>query len=138
MKYIIWIIVIVAIIFVWKSYFQDKPVDTLPANTEVSEEINTTVADNLSDAVVVTYTDSGFTPPEITVKNGQTVQFVNQSGKNMWVASAFHPKHEVFPEFDQKISVGNGEMYEFTFTKTGEWKYHNHVRPSDFGTIIVK
>ena len=56
----------------------------------------------------------------------------------MWVASAFHPTHEEFPEFDHKKSVGNGESYDFTFMKVGEWAYHNHVKPNAFGKVIVE
>lgn len=92
----------------------------------VSEEKNT-----------VTYMDSGFTPKEVTVKKGMMVTFTNESDGNMWIASAPHPQHTNYPGFDQLKSVGQGESYEFTFDKVGTWKYHNHVKPTDFGSVTV-
>jgi plastocyanin len=56
----------------------------------------------------------------------------------MWVASASHPNHTVYPEFDEKTSVKKGSSYLFTFDKVGSWGYHNHTRASDFGKVIVK
>lgn len=85
----------------------------------------------------VTYTDSGFTPKTITVAVGTAVTFMNQSSAGMWVASAVHPTHQLLPGFDQLKSVGKGEKYTYTFAKVGTWKYHNHVSPSDIGTVVV-
>lgn len=51
---------------------------------------------------VVTYTDSGFSPNNLTIKNGQTVTFKNEGPGDMWVASAPHPTHTDYPEFDAK------------------------------------
>lgn len=87
--------------------------------------------------VFVTYTDSGYTPNTLTVKKGTLVTFVNQSGKGMWTASAVHPTHQLLPGFDELKEVAKGGLYEYTFVKVGTWKYHNHVSPSDLGTVIV-
>ncbi len=83
----------------------------------------------------VTYTDRGFSPESVTVKVGAKVKFVNQSSEGMWVASAIHPTHQTYPEFDQ---LSTRSEYTFEFTKVGSWKYHNHVNPSKFGTVIVE
>lgn len=85
----------------------------------------------------VSYTDSGFSAASISVKSGTTVVFTNQSSKSMWVASVVHPTHQLLPGFDQLKSVGKGGSYEYTFTKVGTWRYHNHVSPSDTATVIV-
>ncbi|MFB6076721.1 MAG: hypothetical protein ABEK12_01155 [Candidatus Nanohaloarchaea archaeon] len=37
--------------------------------------------------------------------------------------------------FDQ---CSTGTTYTFTFGKTGEWAYHNHVRSGDTGTVVVQ
>lgn len=87
---------------------------------------------------IVNYTNAGFNPSSLEIKVGQTVQFVNQSGGGMWVASGPHPSHTGYPEFDPKRNIPSGEIYEFTFTKIGEWKYHNHTKSGMYGTIIVK
>lgn len=85
----------------------------------------------------VQYTNSGFSPKEITVKVGTIVTFTNQSDGGMWVASAPHPTHSIYPELDQLKSVAKGGTYEFTFTKVGTWKYHNHLKSTDFASVIV-
>lgn len=153
MKGITTIIVIIAIIVV--AFFMLKDGTTPETSTEDSVEQAQTVegSDNISDVVVeiddtaidttaeiivVTYSNEGFAPKEIDVAVGQTVRFVNESSGNMWVASAVHPSHTVLPEFDEKKSIGNGEVYEFTFTKAGAWEYHNHVKPSAGGKVNVE
>lgn len=85
----------------------------------------------------VTYTDSGYTPSTITVKLGTKLTWVNQSSSGMWTASALHPTHMLLPGFDELKSVAKGGSYDYTFTKVGTWKYHNHVQPSDTGTVVV-
>lgn len=86
---------------------------------------------------VVTYTDSGFSPATVTIKVGTTVAFMNESSGGMWVASAQHPTHQELPGFDQLRSVSKGGSYEYTFTKTGTWKYHNHVKAGDTAQVVV-
>lgn len=86
----------------------------------------------------VFYTDKGFSPSSLEIKAGETVQFVNNSSGGMWVASGPHPDHTAYPEFDPKRNILSGEIYEFAFTKIGEWKYHNHTKAGMYGTIIVK
>jgi plastocyanin len=100
---------------------------------DISSDIDTT-----AEVIVVTYSDDGFAPKKISVAQGQKVRFVNKSSSNMWVASDVHPSHKIMPEFDNKESIGNGESYEFTFTKSGAWTYHNHINPNDVGTITVE
>jgi plastocyanin len=105
--------------------------------------------DTTPEVIVVKYSNDGFSPKEISVSIGQTVRFVNESSGNMWVGSAQHPTHIVYSgtslkehcpdingdSFDQCES---GSEYSFTFIKTGEWGYHNHVKPNDFGKVIVQ
>ncbi|MBI3577003.1 cupredoxin domain-containing protein [Candidatus Gottesmanbacteria bacterium] len=87
--------------------------------------------------VTVTLTDSGFSPKIITVKKGTTVTFVNGSSASMWVASDVHPTHQLLPGFDELTSVAKGGSYDYTFVKVGTWTYHNHLSPSDKGTVVV-
>lgn len=85
----------------------------------------------------VTYTDTGFVPRQIEINKGETVSFINQSQKVMWVASDTHPAHEILPTFDQFGVSNPGESYQYTFNKKGTWRYHDHVNASQTGTIIV-
>lgn len=101
-------------------------------------DVNVDVGADIISEVVVNYTSSGFEQKSITVNKGQTVKFINNSSSAMWVASAFHPTHDVYPEFDQLKGVSGGGTYSFTFDKVGTWNYHNHLKASDFGSVEVK
>jgi|CXWL01.1.fsa_nt_gi plastocyanin len=100
-------------------------------------------------AVVVMYDSGGFSPSEVTVKQGGTVTFLqNNAEYEMWVASDDHLEHADYSgtpmeehcpdvsglKFDQ---CGSGVSYSFTFQKTGAWGYHNHENPEAKGTITV-
>jgi len=87
---------------------------------------------------LIIYTDSGFSPKSINIKVGDTVMFRNDSSRGMWVASAPHPVHTDYPAFDAKKVFGKGEAYSFTFDKVGNWKFHNHMNPLDFGSVTVE
>lgn len=115
------------------------PQPTVPLTT-VPEATGTAGAGEKGGVVAkvsVAYGTGGFVPNTVTVKKGTSVVWTNQGQGGMWVASAIHPTHQLLPGFDQLKSVGAGGTYEYTFTKVGTWKYHNHVQPADTGTVIV-
>lgn len=87
---------------------------------------------------IVFITDDGFDPPSLTVSSGTTVTFENDSSDDSWPASDVHPTHQLYPGFDAEKPLLPGETYEFTFTKTGSWGYHNHLEPDVTGTIVVE
>lgn len=89
-------------------------------------------------AVEVVYTDNGFSPKSVDIAVGQSVNFVNLSTSTLWPASAPHPAHTDYPEFDAKKPIEVGQTYSFAFTKIGNWKFHNHLKSTDFGVINVK
>ncbi len=89
-------------------------------------------------AVTVEYTDEGFSPKVVEISKGETVLFVNKSSVSMWVASNNHPAHTILPTFDQFGKVPFGETYQYTFDKTGEWEYHDHINARQLGTVIVR
>ncbi len=122
----------------------ENVVETTRAPELTEEQTPATTAGNAitqdkenMEKVVVTYTDTGFSPTSVTVKKGTTVTFTNTSTSGMWVASAVHPTHQLLPGFDQLTSSANGTSYDYTFVKVGTWKYHNHVAPSFTGSIVV-
>lgn len=88
-------------------------------------------------ATVVSYAGTGFTPASITVKIGTTVNFENESMVAMWPASNPHPTHTDLPGFDAGKPVEAGGTYSYTFQKVGTWKYHNHLRREEGGSVTV-
>ena len=116
------------------------------------------VATSTGPLTLVNYTNGGFDPRIVTVPVGTTVEWINASNKLMWVASDPHPAHTDLHGFDERGTEGNEESsayqgstliplaqahsgmseYRFTFTKIGTWGYHNHLDPSQGGTVIVE
>ena len=132
---------------------EETPTSTsgMPApNTNTPETIVKLTGDiNKSPAVdqnVITYGDTGYSPNLLTIKAGETVTFKNNSSLSMWPASAFHPTHKVYPTtggclgstFDACKGVLPGGLWSFKFDIAGSWKYHDHLKPTVFGTVIVE
>lgn len=133
---------------------------TVPSTTNEAGEYATSSDQSAAapmipaSGAVVTYTDQGFSPASLSVAEGTTVSFINQSSGQMWVASGVHPAHTLYDgtdrathcaagytgptPFDECQAVGSGSTYTFTFTKAGTWKYHNHMNPSAFGSVTVQ
>jgi plastocyanin len=100
----------------------------------------------------VKYDDSGYSPKELIIKVGDTITWKNESSSGMWIGSAMHPTHIVYSgtsleehcpdvqntSFDQCKSGQPGELWQFTFNKKGIWRYHNHVKASHFGSVVVE
>ena len=111
---------------------QDDEIDN---NATPSTKLAPTDAASMSASV--TAEDSGFTPKEITVKKGGTVTWTNNSSAKVWVASAMHPDHLIYPEFDELTGMNIGSTWSYTFDKVGTWGYHDHLKAKNFGKVIV-
>ncbi len=86
----------------------------------------------------VRYAESGFVPDRIEVEVGSMVEFINESNKDMWVASIPHPEHTKLPTFDQFRLYKKGGIYRYVFDKKGTWEYHDHISPTNGGIVTVK
>src|SRR3989344_1262656 len=67
-------------------------------NTNTPPEETSTVVEALAPSYTVTYTKDGFSPNTIEIPKGATVEYKNESGSQMWVASAIHPTHSLYPQ----------------------------------------
>ena len=149
------VIVLIIIVLLGGWYVFSHPSTSQAPVTEelpVTEEATTT-ASTMPAPVTVTYTDTGFSPASVTIVEGQTVTWINQSSHTMWVASAMHPTHMVYDTtskdthcaagytgetpFDECVAADAGESYSFTFAKAGTWKYHDHASAGMSGTVVV-
>lgn len=78
-----------------------------------------------------------FEPKTLTVQKGTNIVFKNEDTQDRWPASAIHPTHGIYPEFDPRQSIKPGGEWSFVFDKVGNWKYHDHLSPAIFGEIKV-
>lgn len=86
----------------------------------------------------IAYDGKAYTPSTLTIKKGDIVVFKNNSDEDFWPASAQHPNHLEYPEFDPKKPVAAGQSWQFKFTKSGAWGFHDHLTPKAFGKITVQ
>lgn len=89
-------------------------------------------------AVVVLYTDTGFTPSVVHIHIGDTVLFKNTTFNDLRVASNPHPVHTDYSGFDSGTMFGKDGEYSFTFTRAGTFGYHNHQSPDKGGQVMVE
>ena len=134
-----------------------------PQNENTEEEINNEeeaiqeedeieIPTNEIKEVTIEMSSSGFSPNSIEIEVGTKVNFLNVGTRNIWPASDHHPTHTVYPDsgitkcgtseeeniFDSCKGISPGETYSFVFNEIGTWDYHDHLRSSLSGTIIVK
>lgn len=121
-------VLIVGALFVAYQYFS-------PDNDTPVPEVKP--AEIPAGAVVVTLSKDGYSPDTLSVKVGDTVAFRSVGGEPFWPASNLHPSHAIYPEFDPEEPVQPDAVWSFTFTKPGEWKYHDHLAPYFTGVITV-
>jgi putative cell wall-binding protein/plastocyanin len=130
----------------------DAPVTRLNRTVQqrfsVSADQDDDATENETADNVVTYTSDGFSPRIIEIEQGETVTWRSE-GPDMWVGSNQHPTHTEYDGTSLRQHCGGGaeatfdscedvDTYSFTFNKTGEWGYHNHLLSSHSGTVVVE
>jgi len=108
------------------------------APATVTSSVPAPTAEVPEGAIVITLTEDGFVPDEVTISAGDTIAFVTTAGKLFWPASNLHPSHALYPEFDPKMPIQSDEVWSFTFTRPGAWKFHDHLSPYFTGVITVE
>jgi len=79
---------------------------------------------------VVSFTNNGFSPETINVKQGTVVRFVNNASQKMWVVADNST-------FNMGMGVDKDGVYEYRFSSTGEWWYHNNLNSNQKGRVVV-
>lgn len=125
-----------------------EPEDNISGEIEVPEGISVEPI----TVHTIRVTANGFEPAALTVKKGDSVMWMNESGRAVWPASAVHPTHTVYPGsgiqkcgtaeavtiFDACGNVTIGNSWSFVFNEAGTWRYHDHLRASVTGSITVQ
>lgn len=137
MKRLVLAAVIVLILIAVGAWFILKPGQkTSNTNTQTSQNTSSGgSSQNAPDTIV--YDGNGFSPSTLTVKAGTKVTIKNTSSEALQMDSNPHPVHTD----DTDLNVGAvdpGGSQAFTVTKTGTFGYHNHLDPSQQGTIIIQ
>src|SRR3989344_5310492 len=104
---------------------------------ETMEEEEVMEEGDLEEDMQVSLTDAGFEPQTITVAAGSMVVWVNDTEATGNVSSAVHPTHEEYPPLNLS-DFEPGESVSLVFDEPGTYKYHDHLNPSKFGTVVVE
>lgn len=114
-----------------------KTTTTQETKAEPAAAESATSGQSTSEVTIITYGDNGFSPTKITVKSGTTVTIKNESSHGLQFDSDPHPAHTDNKELNVN-TVSPGASETFVVKRTGTFGYHNHLNPSDTGTIVVE
>lgn len=99
---------------------------------------NGTVVASTSNAAVVDITSQGFDPRTISIKAGQSVEWVNEDTNPHQPATDPYPLENGLAGFRAAAPLQHGDSYSFLFNKPGTYTYHDHLNPFSFvGTVVV-
>lgn len=115
----------------------NPPVTIAPQVTESSTPQASASSEITQEQNTITLTSSGFSPGTLTIKAKTTVTWVNKSGTEAIVNSSPHPSHTDYSPLNLGAFPDGGTL-SLTFDKQGTHKYHNHLNPSQTGTIVVQ
>lgn len=156
MKKIYFAVLLIAVLFVAGCSKSGVTGDAVKdTTTEKAADVTVTVEDKGKadkKEYTIEMTSEGFSPKELTIKQGDTVTWLNKDTADRWPASAKHPTHETYPGssitkcqtsekgsiFDACKGMKTGESWSFTFNEKGTWAYHDHINAKLFGKVIVE
>ncbi|KKS83628.1 MAG: hypothetical protein UV59_C0035G0010 [Candidatus Gottesmanbacteria bacterium GW2011_GWA1_43_11] len=84
----------------------------------------------------VNYDGNNFAPKNLNINVGDTVIWYNASEDYLELASDPHPQHTDYPPLNLGI-ISPKESKQYTFSQSGTYGYHNHLKASANGTITV-
>jgi len=80
----------------------------------------------------------GFVPEALRIKKSTSINFANFSDTAIDIESADHPTHKLYPQLNIGTIEANDTTNPVLYDKSGTYKYHNHLKPEQTGTIIVE
>lgn len=90
----------------------------------------------LPKEVIITLNPNGFSPKQVEIKVGSAVRWKNVSGDKQTVNSNDYPTNQLHKELNFGI-FNNGSSVVYTFTKPGNYGYHNQFHPEQKGEVVV-
>lgn len=131
-------VVILLLVLVGGGYLLlNNKSQTKPEATTSNSTVTPTTGTTAQSQNTITLTQSGFSPATLTIKAGQTVTWTNKSGEEATVNSDPHPVHTNYAPLNLG-QFADGQTLTLTFSTPGTYGYHNHLNPSERGTIIVQ
>lgn len=135
------IAVLVVIVGGWilmrpKQTAMPEPVQQVQTPVSTGSAVATDGA-KMTEESLITITQAGFSPKDITISQGTTVTWMNSDTADHAVNSAPHPTHTIYPLLNLG-TIKPEEKKSLIFPKAGTYKYHDHLNPSLFGSVTVQ
>ena len=103
---------------------------------EKMSEVQDNTTTQTSDTQTITFTNKGFEPTNTTAKKGTRIIWINNSNTTATVNSDDHPTHTKTPELNL-ADFEPGSSLQVVFTKVGVFNFHNHINPTQKGSIRI-
>lgn len=130
-----WLIIVILVLIVAAAlYFLVFKKDGEPPKPQFSAEILALAEQPNS----IKMNGSEFSPKSLSIKAGNSVNFVNLDTEEHWPASDDHPSHQIYSNFDPRRPIKVGESWSFKFDKAGTWGCHDHLFPNFRCSIVVE
>lgn len=134
------ILIIGGIAFAFSNSNKDnetaEPTPAPAAQSQTTTDETETPSASVMSATI-TYNSDGFSPNSLTVSRGASITVNNDSNRTIQFDSDPHPQHTDNPELNIN-GIPAGKSMTFVVDKTGTWGYHDHLKASERGTIIVQ
>lgn len=112
------------------SFINLGPVTELKVDTQ-------NIAPAGGKVISISLTKDGFNPKSITAGLGDKLIWTNNTTSPTTVNSDTHPIHDLYP-FLNLGEFQPGQTVRIIMRQIGTFRYHNHLNPSQTGTITVK
>lgn len=125
-----------SILFFTKS--GKAPAVNTPSTVDQSSTNNTSTDTTTKNAaVIIIYTNDGFSSEKFTANVGDVVAVKNQSSEDMQFSSDPHPIHTGDKELNQQTIPAGGSL-TFKVTVKGSHGFHDHLNTNHTGILVVE
>lgn len=134
------IVILVAGYFLLSNRSPQTQTNLVPTPTESaspSPQSSPATSSAQIQTTTVKITSSGFVPATVTIKAGDSVTWTNDDTSVHTVNSSPHPTHTDYAPLNLN-QLKAGESKSLTFPQAGTYKYHDHLRPSLTGSVVVQ
>lgn len=142
---IIGAVIIVVLILAGWYFIKSQKTATAPSQTESTTPATQSASPSkasegamMKKETVVKITANGFSPKTVTIKAGEMVTWQNTDSANHTVNSIPHPTHTLYPILNKVGLMKSGDKKSLTFPDVGTYSYHDHLNPSNTGSVTVQ
>ena len=115
----------------------EQPTTTAPQGEASPTPMTSPSQEEAQGETTVTITQSGFESATTTISPGASITWTNESGTGATVSSDAHPSHTLWPFINSNV-LKDSETHTVMFDEAGTYTYHDHLKPSSKGTVVVK